>query len=141
MSKESPGEEQSEDVKERLSRRFNAEEDGSNTANEENTMNADTAEPDQSAQSSENAWNAESVKDAWRGMTVYLPEELRDRHDDEYRRVDYELSGEVGGEQLRKDRHYKPLVIALGLERIEEMDGEELEAFIDRMERGEFSEE
>lgn len=138
MSEDSPGEEQSEEVKERLAARFG---DETNDENDKNTMNADTATTDQSAQSAGNAWNVESVKDAWRGMTAYLPDELRERLDDEYRRVDYELSGEVGDEQLRKDRHYKPLVIALGLERIEEMDGEELEEFIERMEGGEFSEE
>jgi hypothetical protein len=137
MTEDPPGEEQSEEVKERLSRRFGDEgEDDSDT-----DMNANTDTTAESAERAKNAWNAESVKDAWRGMTVYLPEDLRDHLDDEYRRVDFELSGEVDGEQLRKDRHYKPLLIALGLERMEDMKEDELTAFIERMQCGEFSEE
>lgn len=89
------------------------------------------------------AWDVDNIRNAWTGVTIYLPNHLQGRLDDEYRRVDYDLEGEiseagdVGGTDLRKDRHFKPLVIALGLERLSRMEGNDLNACIERMMRHE----
>lgn len=131
---ETPGEEQSRGVRDRMARRLGEEE---NAENEEKSMSAENATPDENEQ---NAWDVESVKDAWNGMTVYLPDHLREGLDDEYRRIDYELGGEIDGESLKKDRHFKPLLIALGMERMAGMGSEELVEHIERMEREELPE-
>ena len=156
---DTPGEEASRDVKSRMARRLGGDDQERSDRNAENEENAgrsmneqsDTAdtrksssENTMSAESSpksENAWNAENVKDAWTGVTVYLPDHLREALDDEYRRLDYELGGEIGAEDLRKDRHYKPFVMALGMERLASMEEDELTERMERMMRHELPEE
>jgi hypothetical protein len=129
---ETPGEQQSRGVRDRMARRLSGDEE--NAVDSKNDMSAENVSPDSTEQS---AWDVESVKDAWNGMTVYLPDHLREGLDDEYRRIDYELGGEVDGDTLKKDRHFKPLLIALGMERMAGMGGDELVESIERMEREE----
>jgi hypothetical protein len=107
---------------------------------EENTdamsdMNAESAESDQnamdamSADDAMNAWSVKNVKSDWNGKTVYLPDHLDELLNNEYDRLVYELDREI-----KKDRHYKPLIIALALDRLEGMERDELTAFMERME-------
>lgn len=90
---------------------------------EGSAMNAVTAED------AMNAWSVKNVKSDWNGKTVYLPDHLDELLNDEYDRLVYELDREI-----KKDRHYKPLIIALALDRLEGMERDELTAFMERME-------
>jgi len=85
-----------------------------------NAMNEDSAV---------SAWSVKNVKSDWNGKTVYLPDHLDELLNDEYDRLVYELDREI-----KKDRHYKPLIIALALDRLEGMERDELTAFMERME-------
>jgi len=154
---ETPGDEASQSVQNRMAARFETDhDDGGETETGESSgqpssHQSDTgsdAEPTQSAQRSENegnaqsAWNAKNVKSEWTGVTVYLPDHLRNALDDEYRRLDFEVGGEgPNGESLRKDRHFKPLVMALGMERMSGMEGQELMERMERMVRHELLDE
>lgn len=108
-----------DDLADRLGDRFDGDR-GGDGKNEENDIHAG------------NAWNVKNVKNAWNGNTVYLPEHLDALLDDEYDRLVYELDRTV-----KKDRHYKPFVVALGLQQLAELDRSELMERMEQMEREE----
>jgi len=76
-----------------------------------------------------------TLREEWKGWTVYLPEEYLDDVKDESKLLDVRLDRDV-----KMDRHFKPALIALGMERLDDMEDEEISAFLERMERGELHE-
>lgn len=70
-----------------------------------------------------------NVKEEWNGGYFYLPDDLDDRLGSEYARLVYECKREFNWEP-DKNRHYYPVVVAAGLDAIEDMDAE---AFRDRV--------
>lgn len=119
-----------DDVKDRLGARFEDEEaDDQDDTHAESDQSDEPAENDTNDQSE---WNVDNVKNAWNANTVLLPETLDERFDDEYERLNWQTDGE-----FKKDRHYKPLVVYLGLEALEDKEGEEVSALLERMERKE----
>ncbi len=65
------------------------------------------------------------VKDEWVGMTIYLPEPLREDLELVFREHSYECKRSADME-LKKLRHYYPLIVALGLERLENTSAEDI---------------
>lgn len=104
------------DHRDKYAGRFEGEENAGNESNEK------------SEERSESAWNVGKVKTAWNGNTVYLPDELDSRLDDEYNRLKY-----VCDFKILKDRHYKPLVVVYGLERIERMEEHEVREALEEL--------
>jgi hypothetical protein len=140
----------SDDVKDRVAQRFNTETDedeSSSTApvREERSAEATTqqTQTDQNAENERNeknertAWNAQNmrkaqnVKKAWNAITVYLPDDIEREYSKAYKRLDLELTDEPDL-TLKKTRHYNPLIIELGVERLEQM---ELHEIKERMEQ------
>jgi len=113
-----------EDIKDRYAGRLGGDDD-----QDEQNENDGSAGSDQS---DKNVWNVGNVKEEWKGWTVYLPEEYLDDVKDESKLLDVRLDRDV-----KMDRHFKPALIALGMERMEGMEDEEISAFLERMERGE----
>ena len=77
-------------------------------------------------QSSKNSKKAKNVKKEWKALSVYLPDELESDLSRTYKRLDWELEADREL-SIKKTRHYYPLVVELGLERIEEMESSEIE--------------
>ncbi|ESP86797.1 hypothetical protein [Candidatus Halobonum tyrrellensis] len=69
------------------------------------------------------------VKEEWDGMTVYLPSSIRKELDLTYQEMslDTKRNREI---DITKLRDFYPLVIMLGLERVEEADTDELLALL-----------
>ena len=109
-----------DEVADRLSRRFNHDED--EKSDEAAEVGDEAAEDEEVARPDE---QIENVKEIWRNTSIYLPENLRTRMQTAYKRKNLEVDLETGDE-LRKTRHYYPLLIALGVEAIEEMEPEEI---------------
>ncbi|EMA37182.1 hypothetical protein [Halococcus hamelinensis] len=65
------------------------------------------------------------VKSDWVGLTVYLPEPLRDELELVFREHSLECKRSTDID-LKKLRHFYPSVVALGIERLESMNTEEL---------------
>lgn len=65
------------------------------------------------------------VKSDWVGITIYLPEEMRDDLEIVYQEQSLEAKRSVDLD-LEKLRHYYPLVVALGLNIVEDTDTKEL---------------
>lgn len=138
-----------EGVKDRLARRFEGERDDPDDAasggagerarttpdagtNSESTA-ATTDSGSRSESSSRNAKsskNAKNVKKEWTARSVYLPDELERHLSQTYKRLDWQLEADEGL-SIKKTRHYYPLVVRLGLERIEEMESKELKERIE----------
>ena len=68
----------------------------------------------------------QSAKDLYQGTYIYLPEDLRQEFDLVASEMDTQRQRR-NGKQVEKIRHFEPLVVALGLEAIENMDDSELE--------------
>lgn len=137
-----------EGVKDRLARRFEGERDepddasngsakrarptpGAGTNSESASATADSSSRSAStSKSSKNAKNAKNVKKEWTARSVYLPDELERDLSQTYKRLDWQLEADEGL-SIKKTRHYYPLVVRLGLERIEEMESKELKERIE----------
>jgi len=80
-------------------------------------------------------WTVESIREEWGALNARLPDYLMRRFNSYHKRLDWELSKEGSTREFKKDRHYKPLVIALGLREIEDIEAEELTELLIELER------
>jgi len=76
-----------------------------------------------------------SIKEEWTARTLYLPEDLGSYLDNGFLEAallhrETDLDGEMG-----KLRQYYLLIVVLGLERVEEMEPNELERHLDELEK------
>jgi len=109
-----------DNVDDRLASRFD---------NDEETDDGES----QNAPSSMNAQKAKTVgnvKDEWNARTIYLSDELEGELSKLFKRLDLKLDDEMSS--FRKTRHFYPLLVTVGKERLESMEGEEL---IEKLER------
>ncbi|MFH5801008.1 hypothetical protein [Haladaptatus sp. CMAA 1911] len=65
------------------------------------------------------------VKSEWVGITIYLPEQLREELELVFREHSLESKRSTDLD-LKKLRHYYPLVVALGLKLLEDTDTKEI---------------
>lgn len=131
------------DIDDRLSRRFGGEESNKNDGDDRNdsrSMNEQNEVRDQNDSSNENDKNDSrplNVKRDWNARSFYLPDALDGDLSTAFKRLDLELA-EAGSEMtLKKTRHYYPLIVELGLECMERIEQEELQERIERREQRE----
>lgn len=74
----------------------------------------------------EQQMESQSIKDQYQGTYIYLPEDLRQEFDLIADEMDTARRRRTG-KHVEKIRHFEPLVVALGIEAIENMDDDELE--------------
>ncbi|NKE37313.1 hypothetical protein GWG54_16110 [Natronococcus sp. JC468] len=84
-----------------------------------------TSKTDETGSSQEST----SLKDEQVGTYLYLPEEQRDEMNFRYKMISAEYEREFG-ESLEKNRHYYPLVIEYGLDRLEGATPEEVQELL-----------
>lgn len=82
----------------------------------------------------QDAWNVSSIRDEWKSLNVRLPDHILRRFNSYHKRLDYELTAATTDREFKKDRHYKPLVIAFGLMAVKDMDAKEVEQALDLLE-------
>lgn len=80
-------------------------------------------------------WDVDSIREAWQPNNVRLPESIQDVFASEYKRLDYELDQADTDFAFTKDRYYKPLVVALGLDALQELEADEVADRVDEMEQ------
>jgi len=107
-----------DDVKERMAGRFEGDDE-----NSKSETSSDSSE------SSDKWVSADSVKSEYPARQFYLNDELIDRLDDEYKRLQYVADFDFG-----KDRHYYPAVVLAGLEALEDKEGDEFRELLERLE-------
>lgn len=99
-------------VKDRFASRFESEENRKNEQGPKNPKN-------------EKASETVNVKREWSNHSFYLPDALADTLGRRYKYLDLELDEEFGV-SIQKTRHYYPLIVELGLERLDELEPEEV---------------
>jgi hypothetical protein len=109
------------DARERLEGRFD-DNDGA-----QNDRNSKTERKSKKEKKSKNSKKAKNVKKAWNARSVYLPDDLNERVDREFKRLDFELSDSDAIDGFGKTRDFYPLLFELALEEFEDMSVEELE--------------
>lgn len=112
----------SDDIDDRLSKRFGDETDSDEPQPEETTMSG-SSQNDSTEQSSQNAQN---VKKEWNVRSFYLDDELNSELTTAFKRLDLGLSEADIDLNLKKTRHFYPLIVELGLEQLESMDTTEV---------------
>jgi hypothetical protein len=119
-----------DEVTDRLASRFEQEAEAEERAGDEvSSQNATNAT---NATNGKREGKVPNVKNAWNAKSIYLPDDLDRDLTREYKRLDLELDGELDG--FKKTRHFYPLVIAAGLERLDGMERDELMERIERIE-------
>ena len=108
----------SDDIDDRLSKRFGDETDSDEPQTEQTDMSS-TSQNDSTEQSSQNAQN---VKKEWNVRSFYLDDELNSELTTAFKRLDLGLSEADIDLNLKKTRHFYPLIVELGLEQLERMD-------------------
>ena len=121
-----------DEVTDRVASRFDADNDDEQEGQPSEANQSDEKASDQNVMSSQRAKN---VKKAWNAKSIYLPDDLDGQLSKAYKRLDLELDDEI--DQLKKTRHFYPLVISAGLERLEQMERNELLESIERIENNE----
>ena len=96
---------------------------------DESSKSGESDDRSDSSDSSDNWVSADSVKSEYPARQFYLNPELVDRLDDEYKRLQYVADFDFG-----KDRHFYPAVVLAGLEALEDMEGEEFQELLERLE-------
>lgn len=119
-----------DDLDDRLSKRFDA--DADDTAESEIDRSSQSSERDKNAQ---NAQNTVNVKKEWNVRSFYLDDDLDRNLMTAFKRLDLELSEAEAEIALKKTRHFYPLIVTLGLERLGNMDVTEI---IERIESEKF---
>ena len=120
----------SDDIDDRLSKRF----ESSKTADEQQDDSTESSESNQNSQKSQTnnnsqknkksqkAQKAQNVKKEWNVRSIYLDDDLDRQLLTAFKRLDLELSEAETDINLKKTRHFYPLLVELGLERLESMD-------------------
>jgi len=124
----------SDDIDDRLSKRFGDETDSDEPQPEQTDMSS-TSQNDSTEQNSQNAQNssnnrksqnAQNVKKEWNVRSFYLDDELNSELTTAFKRLDLGLSEAEIDLNLKKTRHFYPLIVELGLEQLESMDTTEV---------------
>lgn len=73
--------------------------------------------------------STKDYKEVWGSKLVHLPDKLMDPVDNEFDRMKYECGWDV-----KKERHYYPVVVARGIEAVQKMSGSEFTDAVESLE-------
>lgn len=74
--------------------------------------------------------DVENVKQEWKGTTMYLPDAVKGDVGKAFKQLDLQLDDDLT--KFRKTRHFYPLLVEAGKERLESMERDEI---MERLER------
>jgi len=121
----------SDEIDDRLSRRFDDDQDDENetiSEKSQNDMNSSQSGAERKSQASQRAQN---IKKEWNVRSFYLDDGLDSNLTTAFKRLDLSLSEADAEVNLKKTRHFYPLIVELGLERLAEMDVTEVTERLD----------
>lgn len=122
----------SDEIDERLSQRFGSDDDeDEQPQSEDSDMSSSNSQADKTAQTSQNAQKAKNIKKEWNVRSFYLDDDLDANLSMTFKRLDLKLSETDSDVDLKKTRHFYPLIVELGLERLEEMESTEVTERLD----------
>ncbi|EMA17735.1 hypothetical protein [Haloarcula marismortui] len=112
-----------DEMSERLGQRFGDEEaDKSDKGDKSDKPDnqAKDVKQDKQTMRTKSDKSAKDYKEVWGSKLVHLPDNLMEPVDNEFDRMKYECDWDV-----KKERHYYPVVVARGVEAVQEMSGSE----------------
>lgn len=122
----------SDEIDERLSQRFGSDDgEDEQPQSEDSDMSSSNSQADKTAQTSQNAQKAKNIKKEWNVRSFYLDDDLDANLSMTFKRLDLKLSETDSDVDLKKTRHFYPLIVELGLERLEEMESTEVTERLD----------
>ncbi|MFC6875439.1 hypothetical protein [Halobellus marinus] len=116
------------ELTDRMSRRFGDQDDNTD---DNNSM---SSTPSQSETKEQTSQKAQNIKKEWNVRSFYLDDDLNDDLTTAFKRLDFELSESGSDIDLKKTRHFYPLIVRLGLERLEEMEVTEVTEELEKTE-------
>ena len=123
------------DLDDRLSRRFDNDSPEDNDSSESESDTDHASSKSQSSRNAQKSQKPQNVKKEWNVRSIYLDDTLESELTTMFKRLDLELSEADTDVELQKTRHFYPLIIELGLERLEEMDVTEIIDQLESMDR------
>ena len=123
------------DIDDRLSRRFGGEQNDETSDDSESAQNDENNKTDMNAQNdmtSQNAQKAKNIKKEWNVRSFYLDDNLDGSLSTAFKRLDLDISEAGADLNLKKTRHFYPLIVELGLERLESMEVTEVMERLDK---------
>ena len=121
-----------DEMSERLGQRFGDEEaDESDEGDKSDKPDNEAKEvkQDKQAMKAKSDKSPKDYKQVWGSKLIHLPDELMDPVDNEFDRMKYECDWDV-----KKERHYYPVVVARGIEAVQEMSGSEFTEAVESLE-------
>jgi hypothetical protein len=118
-----------DEVTDRVANRFDADDEDKQ---EKQSSKGHQPDEETTVQSEMSSHRAKNVKKEWNAKSIYLPDDMNSHLSKAYKRLDLELDDEI--DQFKKTRHFYPLVISAGLERLEEMESNEVLESMERIE-------
>lgn len=106
------------------------ERDAMNAGNAEKAQNEGDAGNDESGSNGSDGDSAdvdrdvENVKQEWKGTTMYLPKPLKGDVGKAFKQLDLQLDDDLT--KFQKTRHFYPLLVEAGKERLESMESDEI---------------
>ena len=67
-----------------------------------------------------------NIKDEWNGRTIYIPDDVLDEMEDLYLESQLKLR-KAGQDEFKKNRHFYPLLVRLGVEALSEANAQEVQ--------------
>ena len=126
------GDDTKDNVKDKLSQRFESEEEnasqpvsGGESSTGKSSKGPNSANTSKSSEESKSSKSSEGSVTDWKNHSFYLPEDLADQLSIDYKKLDWQLDEQLN-QDLKKTRHYYPLIVELGLERLEDLDPDEI---------------
>ncbi|EMA31904.1 hypothetical protein [Haloarcula japonica] len=112
----------SDEIDDRLSRRFDDDQDDEDETPSEESQNDMASVQSGNEGKSQASQKAQNIKKEWNVRSFYLDDGLDSDLTTAFKRLDLSLSEADAEVNLKKTRHFYPLIVELGLGRLEEMD-------------------
>ncbi|GGN26287.1 hypothetical protein [Halarchaeum nitratireducens] len=113
----------SDEIDDRLSRRFDDDQDDQDdAATSKKSQNDMTSGQSGKQRKSQTSQKAQNIKKEWNVRSFYLDDDLDSDLTTAFKRLDLSLSEADAEVNLKKTRHFYPLIVELGLERLGKMD-------------------
>jgi DNA polymerase elongation subunit (family B) len=112
----------SDEIDDRLSRRFDDDQDDENETTSEQSQNDMNSSQSGAERKSQTSQKAQNIKKEWNVRSFYLDDGLDSDLTTAFKRLDLSLSEADAEVNLKKTRHFYPLIVELGLERLAGMD-------------------
>ena len=92
----------------------------------------ETSEVSETNETNETNKTKTNIKDEWNGRTIYIPDGVLDEMEDTYLESQLKLR-KADQDEFKKNRHFYPLLVQIGVEALSEATAEEIQARLSKL--------